>query len=39
LTSLFINRDTEVLVAINAQGLYVIDPVNVASHPIFYKFL
>merc|ERR1719266_1662083 len=29
LTSLVINNDTEVLVAINANGLYVIDPLNV----------
>eukprot|EP00095_Tigriopus_kingsejongensis_P011483 maker-scaffold626_size122949-snap-gene-0.34 protein:Tk11483 transcript:maker-scaffold626_size122949-snap-gene-0.34-mRNA-1 annotation:"ferm domain-containing protein 8" len=29
LTSLLINHDTEVLVAINSQGFYVIDPVNV----------
>ncbi|TRY63414.1 hypothetical protein TCAL_02646 [Tigriopus californicus] len=29
LTSLLINHDTEVLVAINPQGFYVIDPVNV----------
>jgi hypothetical protein len=29
LTSLVINQDSEVLVAINSQGLHVIDPVNV----------
>ena len=29
LTSLLINHDTEVLVAINPQGFFVIDPVNV----------
>jgi len=29
LTSLVINQDSEVLIAINSQGLYVIDPVNV----------
>jgi len=29
LTSLVINQDSEVLIAINCQGLYVIDPVNV----------
>lgn len=29
LTSLVINHDTEVLVAINPQGFYVIDPLNV----------
>ncbi len=34
LTSLFINRDTEVLIAINPQGLYVIDPMNVVSNTI-----
>ena len=31
LTSLLINHDTEVLLAINPQGFYVIDPVNVVS--------
>ena len=31
LTSLVINEDTEVAVAINGQGLYVIDPDNVVS--------
>ncbi|CAB4070381.1 unnamed protein product [Lepeophtheirus salmonis] len=29
LTSLVINRDTEVLIAINSQGFYVIDPIKV----------
>ena len=29
LTSLIVNHDTEVLIAINASGFYVIDPVNV----------
>jgi len=29
LTSLVINQDSEVLIAINSQGLYVIDPINV----------
>ena len=29
LTSLLVNHDTEVIVAINSQGLYVIDPLNV----------
>jgi hypothetical protein len=29
ITSLLINHDTDVLVAINEQGFYVIDPVNV----------
>ena len=29
LTSLMINHDTEVLLAINPSGFYVIDPVNV----------
>ena len=27
-------QDSEVLIAINSQGLYVIDPVNVVSHDI-----
>ena len=31
LTSLMINHDTEVLLAINPSGFYVIDPVNVVS--------
>ncbi len=31
LTSLLINHDTEVLVAINSGGFYVIDPANVVS--------
>merc|ERR1712223_1750838 len=33
LTSLVVNHDTEVLVAINSQGFYVIDPVNVVILP------
>ena len=37
LTSLVINHDTEVLVAINSQGFYVIDPVNVVSKR-FYRW-
>ena len=28
----FVKQDSEVLIAINSQGLYVIDPVNVVSH-------
>ena len=28
----FLKQDSEVLIAINSQGLYVIDPVNVVSH-------
>ena len=28
----FLVQDSEVLIAINSQGLYVIDPVNVVSH-------
>ncbi len=31
LTSLVINNDTEIIVAINPNGLYVIDPINVVS--------
>ncbi len=34
LTSLVINNDTEVLVAINPHGLFVIDPLNVVSTKI-----
>ena len=32
LTLKFLKQDSEVLIAINSQGLYVIDPVNVVSH-------
>ena len=32
LTMKFLKQDSEVLIAINSQGLYVIDPVNVVSH-------
>ena len=28
----FPEQDSEVLIAINSQGLYVIDPVNVVGH-------
>ena len=31
LTSLVINQDTEVIIAINSLGLHVIDPTNVVS--------
>ena len=31
LTINFVKQDSEVLIAINSQGLYVIDPVNVVS--------
>jgi hypothetical protein len=37
LTSLFGNPDTKVLVAINAQGLYVIDPISVVSPTVDKK--
>lgn len=32
LTSLVINQDTEVIIAINSLGLHVIDPTNVVRH-------
>ena len=30
----FPEQDSEVLIAINSQGLYVIDPVNVVGHVV-----
>ena len=37
LTSLMINHDTEVLLAINPSGFYVIDPDNVVSKRLTYS--
>ena len=34
----FLKQDSEVLIAINSQGLYVIDPVNVVSHQLNVVF-
>ena len=38
LTMKFLKQDSEVLIAINSQGLYVIDPVNVVSHQLNVVF-
>ena len=35
LTSLVINQDTEVIIAINSLGLHVIDPTNVVRHNFY----
>ena len=35
LTSLVINQDTEVIIAINSLGLHVIDPTNVVKDTTF----
>ena len=39
LTSLVINQDTEVIIAINSLGLHVIDPTNVVSDFSDLRFL